>query len=184
MATEAKWSDFTSLDGTRTLAAANKLLPPWVALLLVIAIGWQLATIVWALVPGSATGDPVAVPAGQVITGSQGAPGADVQAIAVAHMFGEASADGEQAVQGRLIQDLACYAGDGGAVLTVTTGQGQALEPGRLVDVQMTNHLNLVAGGLAKTEFARAFVHGLSLPKISGQIHHSSQMGDLSSPIR
>ena len=105
MATEAKWSDFTSLDGTRTLAAANQLLPPWVTLLLVIAIGWQLATIVWALVPGSATGDPVAVPAGQVITGSQSAPGADVQAIAIAHMFGEASADDEQVVQDFIIDD-------------------------------------------------------------------------------
>ena len=35
MTTEAKWSDFTSLDVGRTANAASQLLPPWVALLLV-----------------------------------------------------------------------------------------------------------------------------------------------------
>ena len=67
MATEAKWSDFTSLDVGRMANAANQLLPPWVALLLVITIGWQLASIIWLLIPGQATGDAVVVPAGQVI---------------------------------------------------------------------------------------------------------------------
>ena len=95
MATEAKWSDFTSLDGPRTLAAANELLPPWVALLLVIAVGWQLATIVWTAMPGSSAGDAVVVPAGQVLGRPQGPLGADVQAIAGAHMFGVASGDDE-----------------------------------------------------------------------------------------
>ena len=60
MTTEAKWSDLASLDGTKTLAAANQLLPTWISLLLVIVIAWQLAQVVWMLVPGSATGDPVA----------------------------------------------------------------------------------------------------------------------------
>lgn len=95
MATEAKWSDFTSLDGARTLAAANQLLPPWVALLLVIAVGWQLATIVWLAMPGSSAGDAVFVPAGQVFTSPQDSSGTDVQAIADAHMFGVASGDDE-----------------------------------------------------------------------------------------
>jgi len=107
MATEAKWSDFTSLDGARTLAAANQLLPPWVALLLVIAIGWQLATIVWTLMPGASAGDPVIVPAGQVLSRPQGPLGADVQSIAGAHMFGVASEDDEvQAVAIAMDEDL------------------------------------------------------------------------------
>ena len=105
MATEAKWSDFTSLDGARTLAAANNLLPPWIALLLVIAIGWLLATIVWALIPGPSAGDSVVVPAGQVLGSPQGAPGADVQAIATAHMFGVASNDDELRAQAVIIDD-------------------------------------------------------------------------------
>ena len=93
MATEAKWSDFASLDTTRMLAAANQLLPPWVALLLVIAIGWQLANIIWMLIPGPAAGDAVTVPAGQIVTDRSDFAKADVAAIAAVHLFGEASPD-------------------------------------------------------------------------------------------
>ena len=93
MATEAKWSDLASMDATRTLAAANQLLPPWVALLLVVAIGWQLANIVWMLVPGPAAGDAIVMPEGQVLAGPSDPATADVQAIAATHLFGEAGAD-------------------------------------------------------------------------------------------
>ena len=93
MATEAKWSDLASMDATRTLATANQLLPPWVALLLVVAVGWQLANIVWMLIPGPAAGDAIVAPAGQVLPGPSGPATADVQAIAATHLFGEASAD-------------------------------------------------------------------------------------------
>ena len=93
MASEAKWSDFTSLDVTRTASAASQLLPPWVALLLVIAIGWLLANIIWSLMPGPAAGDAIVVPAGQVVPGRSQPAAANVQAIAAAHLFGEAGAD-------------------------------------------------------------------------------------------
>lgn len=96
MTTEAKWSDFSSLDSERTLAAANQLLPKWVALALVVAIAWQLARIIWLLVPGSSSGDGGITPPSQLR-----APGTagqvDVQSIAGAHMFGQAS--GEPVVQ-------------------------------------------------------------------------------------
>ena len=93
MASEAKWSDFTSLDVARTASAASQLLPPWVALLLVIAIGWLLANIIWSLMPGPSAGDAIVVPAGQTIPGRAQTAAADVQAIAAAHLFGEAGAD-------------------------------------------------------------------------------------------
>ena len=93
MGTEAKWSDFASLDAARTLAAANQLLPPWVALLLACAIAWQLAGIVWMLVPGTAAGDAVAIPAGQATTIQQSTGSADVDSIANAHIFGIADAE-------------------------------------------------------------------------------------------
>ena len=93
MAAEAKWSDFTSLDVARTTSAASQLLPPWVALLLVIAIGWLLAKIIWSLMPGPAAGDAIVVPAGQAVPGPSQAAATDVQAIAAAHLFGEAGAD-------------------------------------------------------------------------------------------
>ena len=98
MTTEAKWSDFTSLDVGRTANAASQLLPPWVALLLVIAIGWQLAGIVWMLIPGPAAGDAVVMPAGQVVADRSRPAAADAQAIATAHLFGEAGADDVPAV--------------------------------------------------------------------------------------
>jgi general secretion pathway protein C len=98
MTTEAKWSDFTSLDVGRTANAASQLLPPWVALLLVIAIGWQLANIIWMLIPGPAAGDAVVVPAGQVVADRSRPAAADAQAIAAAHLFGEAGADDVPAV--------------------------------------------------------------------------------------
>lgn len=95
MTTDAKWSDFASLDRTRTLTAANQLLPPWVTLVLVVIIAWQLARIVWMLVPGPAAGDPVPVPAGQLPAGgTTDSTMADVAAIAAAHLFGEAKSDG------------------------------------------------------------------------------------------
>jgi general secretion pathway protein C len=99
MTTEAKWSDFASLDGAKMFAAANRLLPAWVSLLLVVIIAWQLARIIWMLVPGPAAGDPVAAPVGQ--TSAQGVidSSADVQAIAGAHIFGIATAEPEGILQ-------------------------------------------------------------------------------------
>ena len=95
---EAKWSDFASLDGARMLAAANRLLPAWISLLLVIIIAWQLAKIIWLLVPGPAAGDPVTAPVAATTIGAT-EDSASVQAIADAHIFGVASSDPEDAVQ-------------------------------------------------------------------------------------
>jgi general secretion pathway protein C len=105
MATEAKWSDFTSLDVGRTANAASQLLPPWVALLLVIAMGWQLANIIWMMIPGPAAGDAVVVPVGRVVADSSRPVAADAQAIAAAHLFGEATADDAPAVVPDVAED-------------------------------------------------------------------------------
>jgi len=90
MTTEAKWSDLASLDGTKTLAAANQLLPTWISLLLVILIAWQLAQVVWMLVPGSATGDPVATSSQMLTSRAAGSVTADVNTISATHIFGVA----------------------------------------------------------------------------------------------
>lgn len=99
MTTEAKWSDFSSLDRERMLAAANGLLPKWIALLLILVIAWQLAHIAWMLVPASPLGDPIASrPSGASIGGSQATSGGpvDVRTIAGTHIFGEAGAEAPQ----------------------------------------------------------------------------------------
>ena len=94
MATKPKWSDFLSRDSSRTLAAANGLLPAWVSLAIVVLIGWQLAKIIWMFVPGTDAGEPVLIPVGQrpVATSNDSA---NVTSIASVHIFGEADAADE-----------------------------------------------------------------------------------------
>ena len=93
MTTEAKWSDLASLDGTKTLAAANQLLPTWISLLLVIVIAWQLAHIVWMLVPAPSAGDPVKTSTQMLASPGAGTVTADANAISGSHIFGVASRD-------------------------------------------------------------------------------------------
>ena len=94
MTTEAKWSDFSSLDAERSLRAANQLLPKWVVLLLVVAIAWQLARIIWLLMPGSSSGDQDIIPPSQLRTpGAEASGQVDVQSIAGAHIFGQSSGE-------------------------------------------------------------------------------------------
>jgi general secretion pathway protein C len=94
MTIEAKWSDFSNLDLERTLSTINSAAPRWVALVLVVAIAWQLAQIIWMLMPGSSAGDQIIAPPSQISRST--APGAasiDVQSIANSHLFGEADAE-------------------------------------------------------------------------------------------
>jgi len=99
MTTDAKWSDFASMDSSKMIAAANRLLPAWVSLLLVVVIAWQLARIIWMLVPGPSAGDPVAAPASELVTTAQGDSSANAQAIVAAHIFGIADAEPDAAFQ-------------------------------------------------------------------------------------
>ncbi|MEJ2257972.1 MAG: type II secretion system protein GspC [Woeseiaceae bacterium] len=98
MINKANWTDFSSVDSSAALAKMNRVLPPWVSLLLVIVIGWQIGKIVWALVPAPAAGDPVAAPPIATATPGSGGARADVEAIAANHMFGEADAEAEPVV--------------------------------------------------------------------------------------
>ncbi|MGI9272976.1 MAG: type II secretion system protein GspC [Woeseiaceae bacterium] len=104
MTTEAKWSDFASMDGAKTLAAANQLLPAWVSLLLVVVIAWQLAQFVWMLVPAPSSGDIVATPANIESTPVAGNIAADVNAISNAHIFG--IADREEDVPAPVVEEI------------------------------------------------------------------------------
>lgn len=93
MISKTNWTDFSSVDGGNALATMNRALPPWISLLLVIAIGWQIANIAWSLVPGTSAGDAVQAPASMPVASSGGGTRADVQAIADNHVFGEADAE-------------------------------------------------------------------------------------------
>jgi general secretion pathway protein C len=94
MAITAKWTDFSSLDGTQIIAAVNRTVPRWVALALVVGIAWQLAQIIWMLVPGSSAGDDIDAPTiQQAPSAAASGQQANAQAIADAHLFGEADRD-------------------------------------------------------------------------------------------
>lgn len=105
MISKANWSDFSGVDGSNLLATINRALPPWVSLLLVVVIGWQLAKIIWMLVPGPATGDPVQLPVSIPAAATQGGPATDVQQIADRHMFGEADPDAAPVITAPLVDD-------------------------------------------------------------------------------
>ncbi|NIV18569.1 MAG: type II secretion system protein GspC [Woeseiaceae bacterium] len=95
MSTRAKWNEWANLDGDQAFAAVNRALPAWISALLVVAIAWVLAKIIWSLIPGPEAGDPVTVPAGQAVPSGATDGLTDVQAIADAHIFGVASLDPE-----------------------------------------------------------------------------------------
>lgn len=90
MATNYKWSDLTTGDRARALRSANHLLPAWVSLVIVVFIGWQLAKVIWMLVPGPAAGDQVDIPAAGSSAGAVNPVASNTSIIANAHIFGEA----------------------------------------------------------------------------------------------
>ena len=105
MITKANWTDFSSADGSNALTTINRVLPPWVSLLLVIAIGWQIAQMIWMLVPGPAAGDPVTPPMDLPVAATDARGGGNVQDIAANHMFGEADAADEVIVAAPVMDD-------------------------------------------------------------------------------
>ena len=97
MISKTNFSDLASLDGRGAMDLINRVIPPWASLLLVVAIAWQVAKIIWLLVPGPAAGDNIVAPANSVSSGVQTSVSADIDAIVNAHMFGLADAETEEA---------------------------------------------------------------------------------------
>ena len=93
MAITAKWSDFNNLGSERLIAVLNERLPRWVTLMLIVVIAWQLARIVWMIIPGPTSSGAIAVPAGTTVSSSTNAAQTDVDIIANAHLFGVAAPD-------------------------------------------------------------------------------------------
>jgi len=88
MISRTNLSNFAGIDG----AAVNRFLPPLVSLVLVVFIGWQIAKMIWMLVPGSAVGVAVPLPDSLPVSNSSSATSTDVTAIAASHIFGVADA--------------------------------------------------------------------------------------------
>lgn len=91
MNSRAKWSNIAGFDS----AAVNRFLPPLVSLTLVVLIAWQIARMIWMLIPGSSVGVSVPLPDSLPQSTASSGTSTDVRAIADSHIFG--IADAEQA---------------------------------------------------------------------------------------
>jgi general secretion pathway protein C len=87
----SRFNHISRLPPAQLWAEASRVLPPWVALVLVILIGWQVAKAAWLLVPaGEAPGLP---PIQAAPRGTATADAVSVDRIVNARLFGQPSAD-------------------------------------------------------------------------------------------
>lgn len=91
----SKIGEFGNSDATRAIEKSGKWLAPWVSLLLVIGIAWQLAMLALSFFPGVDTDLPVAdrSPASET---SGDAPGFSLERITQANLFGVFNRTGQQ----------------------------------------------------------------------------------------
>ena len=89
-------ADWRDQPPEQWLGAANHYLPPGAKAVFVIAIAYQLATLTWALVPGST---PAAAPAPRPVEAAANTgPASDYSSLTGSHLFGEAAAQPQVAV--------------------------------------------------------------------------------------
>lgn len=77
------------------LADANRHLPTLAAWLLVIAIAWHAAQLLWSILPGEPEFDWTQPPQPAAAPAAPGLPQVDFSAVAAAHLFGEAGKEPE-----------------------------------------------------------------------------------------
>jgi general secretion pathway protein C len=84
-------SQWTRLPPAQLWAEASRVLPPWVSLLLVVLIGWQLALLAWSLAPSDEPDAPPPLTAAARPDAAEGSGGVDIRRIVAAHLFEEAT---------------------------------------------------------------------------------------------
>jgi general secretion pathway protein C len=87
----SRFNHLSRLPPAQLWAEASRVLPPWVALVLVVLIGWQVAKAAWLLVPAGET--PGLPPIQAAARGSATADTVSVDRIVNARLFGQPSAD-------------------------------------------------------------------------------------------
>jgi len=110
-------------------------LPPWICLLLVVVIGWQLARVAWLLVPSAEPEGLPPVQAGARTTPETTGTGVSIDRIVGAELFGKATADApvvvteqEDAPDTQLSLELkgTVAASDAGRALAIISERGGA----------------------------------------------------------
>ena len=91
-------NEWTRMPPAQLWADASRVLPPWICLLLVVVIGWQLARIGWLLVPSAEPDGLPPVQAGVRTTTETSRTRVSVDRIVDAQLFGQATADAPVAV--------------------------------------------------------------------------------------
>ncbi len=90
-----KINEFRQYTPEQWLQRSSAVLPPWISLLLVVAIAWQLARLTWMVIPGGDAGTalplPVAAPGSTSSQSTAGAAAIDIGRAGV--LFGEAEAE-------------------------------------------------------------------------------------------
>jgi general secretion pathway protein C len=88
----SRLDELTRLSPEQAWVKVSAVAPPWICMLLTVAIGWQLGRMVWMLYP-TPPETPAPVPTGDAVTQTAG-PGrtVDAERIAAAHIFGKVDA--------------------------------------------------------------------------------------------
>ena len=88
-------NEWTRMPPAQLWGEASRVLPPWVVLVLVILIGWQVAKAVWLLFPSPEPEElPPVTAAARGQAGSAGSSSSvSIDRIVEAHLFGRTSAD-------------------------------------------------------------------------------------------
>jgi general secretion pathway protein C len=86
-------NEWTRMPPAQLWGEASRVLPPWVALVLVILIGWQVAKAVWLLFPSPAPAELPPVTAAARGQAGSASSSVSIDRIVEAHLFGKAAAD-------------------------------------------------------------------------------------------
>ena len=134
-------ADWRDQPPEQWVTAVNRYLPPGITALLVIAIAYQLATLTWTLVPGSA---PAVTP---VTRGAGGAaPAADLSVLTDSHLFGQASEqtapvvpaviDAPDTTLSLTLKGILAKEEDtsGGAIISSNRGEDKAYQVGQSIE--------------------------------------------------
>lgn len=92
-ATLSRIQQWSRLPPAQLWAEASRVLPPWVALVIVILIGWQLAKVVWLLFPSSEPTDLPPIQAASRATAPDPGSRFSIERIVDAHLFGKVSTE-------------------------------------------------------------------------------------------
>ena len=91
-------NEWTRLPPAQLWAEASRVLPPWVALLLAILIGWQVAKAIWLLFPAPEPAAPPPLQAAARTAPGDTGPAVSIERIVDARLFGTPSVDAPPAL--------------------------------------------------------------------------------------